>query len=211
MTPSQGIARVREADTWLQGAGAMPMPVPVTGLEAVVVGAVSALGPDDWWVPGLRERAGGVLRGVPEGALRGGLVQGAKAQKVAPVQASPALRALSAVGLATTCAPARVAVHLGVGSVADGAFAEALNLAALLRTPVVFVVAVHPLGDDAPVGPQTAATASSLAKAYGIKSRKADGASVKSVAEAVTAGLTAGRPFVVEALLQPGVDPLARA
>lgn len=211
MSPLQAFERVREADTWVQGAGNMPLLVPITGLEAVVCGTVSALRPADWWVPGLRERAGAVLRDVGESRLKTGILEGVKPYRIAPVQTSPALRALTAVGLATVDPDVAVVVHLGIGSVADGAFAEALNLAALRRVSVVFVVAVHPLGDDAPLGPQTATTPGNLAKAYGVKSRRCDGASVKSVRDAVITGIRTGKPFVVEAMLSPGADLDARA
>ena len=71
------IERLQQADQALSDADPTPFPLPVAGLEAVIVGAVLALERGDWWVPGLRERVGAVLRDVPLERLIDGL-QGAK-------------------------------------------------------------------------------------------------------------------------------------
>ena len=63
--------------------------------RAYVEEAIAALGRGDWWVPGLRERVGAVLRDVPIERLVDGLA-GARPYKVAPPTPSPALRALHA-------------------------------------------------------------------------------------------------------------------
>jgi TPP-dependent pyruvate/acetoin dehydrogenase alpha subunit len=194
------VDRVRAADKALNAATPLPFPVPIGNLAPVVAGSLEALGRGDWWVPGLRERVGAVLRDVPIERLADGLA-GARPYKVAPPSPSPALRALHAVGLAVADRTRCALVHLGIGSVADGAFAEALNLAALLRPNVIFVVAVHPLGPDAPVGPQSAATPSDLARAYGIPAVVVDGSSAAAVHTAVTAAKTAGGPQLIEARL----------
>jgi TPP-dependent pyruvate/acetoin dehydrogenase alpha subunit len=78
-------------------------------------------------------------------------------------------------------------VHLGIGSVSDGAFHEALNLAALTESKVVFVIACQSLDDGAPVGPQTAAAPADLAKAYGINVTSVDGHDAAAVHAAVSA------------------------
>ena len=89
---------------------------------------------------------------------------GARPFKVAPPGTSPALRALTAVGLAHGSGQTAL-VQLGIGSASDGALHEALNLAALLRPNVIFVVTVHPLDGDAPLAPQLAARAEAEAAA----------------------------------------------
>jgi TPP-dependent pyruvate/acetoin dehydrogenase alpha subunit len=76
---------------------------------------------------------------------------------------------------------------LGIGSVSDGAFHEALNLAALTAAKVVFVIACQSLDDGAPVGPQTAASPADLAKAYGINVTSVDGNDATAVHAAVSA------------------------
>ena len=189
-----------QADHDLLAAGPTPMPLPIGRLAPTVAGTVTALSKADWWVPGLRERVGAVLRGVPLDRLVDGMA-GARPYKVAPPDASPALRALSAVGLALANPDRFAAVHLGIGSVGDGAFTEALNLAALRQANVLFVVAVEPLGDDAPVGPQTAASPEGLAAAYGIPHTVVDGTDAAAVHAAVRAALDASGPHLIAARL----------
>lgn len=202
MTFADAIARLHDAERRLAAAGPRPFPVPVTGLEAVIAGSLAALGRGDWWVPGLRERVGAVLRDVPIERLVDGLA-GARPYKVAPPTPSPALRALHAVGIACANPQVTTLVHLGVGSAADGAFHEALNLAALRRANVVFVVAVHPLGEGAPVGPQLATTPAKLAVAFGIPAVTVDGTDAQAVYDAVHLAKDTGGPALVEARLAP--------
>ncbi|MFK7931728.1 MAG: thiamine pyrophosphate-dependent enzyme [Myxococcota bacterium] len=188
----------------LQTLQALPAPtdpttLPMTGLQAVVAGTVSALPDGAWWVPGLREHAGCVLLDVPE-ARRADPYTGAAPYRVAPVTPSPANRALHAVGLAHASGNPAI-VHLGVGSVADGAFVEALNLAALLGAQATFIVAEIPLDAGAPVGPQSAAGTTALAEAHGIAVFSADGNNARSVQQAVQAAAASGAPAVVVATL----------
>ncbi len=194
---TKAIAAVRRADAELLATGG-PLPLPVGGLAAIVAGAVAALGRGDWWAPGLRELAGATLRDVPLDRLQDGLA-GARPYKVAPPTASAALRALTAVGLGHTGATALV--HLGVGSAADGALHEALNMASLLRSNVIFLVAIDPLDGDAPLGPQLAASPSDLADAFGLTAVVVDGADAAAVSAAVTSARAAGGPHLIEARL----------
>jgi pyruvate dehydrogenase E1 component alpha subunit len=203
---AEAIERVQAADSALNSDDPKPFPLPIIGLEAVVVGTVLALKDGDWWLPGLRERVGAVLRDAPVERLRDGHA-GAKPYRIAPPNTSPALRALYATGLGLD---EFAVVHLGIGSAADGAFHEALNLAALRKSHVCFVVAVHPLGTDAPLGPQLAAEPAALAKAFGIGATVVDGNDVAAVHAAVTAAREAGGPQLIEARLTPGQDILQR-
>lgn len=208
---AEAIEKVQAADAALNEAQPAPFPVPITGLEGVVAGTVCALERGDWWVPGLRERAGAVLRDTPTDRLVDGTA-GARPYKLAPPDTAPAIRALVGVGLALASPDRCTAVHLGIGSCADGAFHEALNIAALQSANIVFVVAVHPLtGDDAPLGPQLSSSPAILASAHGLTTVTVDGNSVKAVHEAVTAARAAGGPHLIEANLTPGEDLLARA
>jgi TPP-dependent pyruvate/acetoin dehydrogenase alpha subunit len=202
---ADAIARVQDADRQLNDASPTPFPLPVVGLEAVVVGTVLALDSGDWWLPGLRERVGAVLRDTPLARLRDGH-SGAKPYRVAPPNTSPALRALYAVGLGLD---GFAAVHLGIGSAADGAFYEALNLAALRKSHVAFVVAVHPLsGDDAPLGPQLATQPSSVAMAFGIPAVVVDGNDPEAVHAAVSTARSQEGPHLIEARLTPRSGPV---
>ena len=200
MTLDEALATVREADARLGTLAPRPFVLPVGELAPVVAGAVAALGKGDWWVPGLRERTGAVLRGVPVERLTDGFA-GARPYKVAAAGGSPALRALVAVGLACADRERGALVHLGIGSLADGAFHEALNLAALLRPTVLFVVAVHPLDGAAPLGRQLAASPLALAEAFGIAAVEVDGTKAADVHKAVKAARKAGGPHLIAARL----------
>ena len=200
MTPAEATKRVQEADAQLQASEPRPFPLPVGELLPIVAGTVAALDKADWWVPGLRERAGAAARDVPIERLVDGLV-GARPYRIAPPGASGALRALYAVGLALASSDRAVVVHLGIGSMSDGAVHEALNLAALHEAPIVFVVAVHPLDGDAPLGPQCAAPPAKLAAAFGLEVTEVDGTSAKAVHAAVKKAKKQGRPHLIEARL----------
>ncbi len=199
---AQAVARVKEADATLLAAKPTPFPLPLSGLEAVVAGTLSALERSDWWVPGLRERAGAVLRDVPMEHLIDGQA-GSRPYRVGPPGSSPALRALVAVGLALGSVGCAV-VHLGIGSASDGALYEALNLAVLRRAPVIFVVAVHPLDGSAPLGPQLATTPAAIAAAFGITVHEVDGSDVEAVHAAVAAARADGGPHLIQADLPGG-------
>jgi 2-oxoisovalerate dehydrogenase E1 component alpha subunit len=187
------------ADAWL-AAHAPPFPVPLGDHAAAVEGAVAGLGNGDWWVPGLRERAGAVLRGLSVERVRDPWA-GSGPYKVAPALPSPAGRALAAVGLALADANKAALVHLGVGSTSDGAFHEALNLAALHRPTVLFLVTVHPLDGRAPLGRQLASSLQALAAAFGIGHAVVDATDATAVAGAVRAARDARGPHLVEARL----------
>lgn len=193
------LERVRAAEGALLAAGPTPWPLPLGDLEPVVVGAVLALRDGDWWVPGQRERVGAVLRDVPVERLIDGL-QGARPWRVAPGDLSPALRALYAVGLWLAHPEAGVVVHLGSGSLADGALHEAVNLASLRGARVVFVVAERDL-TGAPVPPQSAADAPAVAAAFGVPTLTVDGRDAAAVQQAVGASLAGTGPSVVAARL----------
>jgi len=201
MTLDVALAQVLEADDQLIASEPRPFPLPVVGLQSVVVGALSALDASDWWVPGLRERVGAVLRGVPVARLVDGQA-GARPYKVAPPGPGVASRALTAVGLAQASGRPTL-VHLGIASTADGAFHEALNLAAALGAPVIFLVAVHPLDGAAPLPRQLHASPSALAEAFGLATAVIDGNAASSVHDAVAAAKAKGGPHLIEAKLDP--------
>jgi pyruvate dehydrogenase E1 component alpha subunit len=196
---SEDIATLRAADVELSELGPQPFALPTTGLEQVIAGSVRGLSRGDWWLPGLRERVGAVLRDVPVTRLVDGFA-GARPYRVAPPTPSPALRALHAVGLALSHPDKATLVHLGIGSAADGAFYEALNLAALMGARVIFVVAVHPL-EGAPVPKQTAAAPSALAEAAGVRTVRVSGLDAEAVLSAVAAARDAEGPTLIEASL----------
>lgn len=197
---TDAIERLRVADAALI-ARSGPMPLPIAGLEEIIAGSVSALQAGDWWVPGMRERVGGVLRDLPIDRIVDGM-RGARPYKIAPPTPQAALRALITVGLAQANPDQAALTHLGIGSVSDGAFHEALNLSALLGCNAIFVVAVHPLGEGAPIGRQTAASPADLARAYGIGVQLIDGNDVAAVHAAAKAARDDRGPNLIEARLR---------
>jgi 2-oxoisovalerate dehydrogenase E1 component alpha subunit len=201
VTLAGAVDTLLRADDVVSASGPTPFPLPVRGIEAVIAGAVTALRRSDWWLPGPRERVGAVLRGAPTDRLTDAFT-GARPYRVVPPTASPANRALYAVGLALADRERAALVHLGVGSASDGSFHEALNLAALLRPNVVFLVAVHPLTGAAPLGPQLATSPARLAAAFGLGTSIVDGEDAQAVHAAVAAALAAGGPHLVEATLE---------
>lgn len=195
---SEAADRLRAASAEYVQAGP-GLRLPIDGLEHVVAGVLGALPETAWWVPGPREAVGAVLRDVPPERLADPN-RGAKPYKVAPVSHAPATRALQAVGLALASG-GPVAVHLGMAALGDGAFVEALNVAALKRAPVVFVLAQRELGDDAPIGPQSAALATAIGETYGVLVASVSGADEAAVGQAIHDAVAAGGPALVLANL----------
>ncbi len=206
MTPAldASIATLEDASRALNASGPSPFPLPIDGLEPLIAGAVGALSSGDWYLPGLRERVGAVLRDTPIDRLTDGFA-GARPYRVAPPTTGPADRAVYAVGLALSDPERSVLVHLGAGSASDGAFYEGLNAARLFDANVVFLVAVPSLeprdGLEAPVAAQTAAPPEALATALGISTTSIDGTDASAVHDAVRAALKAGGPHLVTASL----------
>jgi 2-oxoisovalerate dehydrogenase E1 component alpha subunit len=177
------MATLQEAEARLQELGPIPFPLPLGSLAPIVEGGFRGMMKGDWIVPGPRERVGAVLRGCPPERLVHAHA-GARPYKVAPASSAPGTRALHAVGLALASG-APVLCFLGLASAATGSFAEALNVAALTQAPVIFLVAVQPIDDTAPVGRQLAASPKALAAAYGIPAASVAGGDADAIAAAV--------------------------
>lgn len=112
-----------------------------------------------------------------------------------------------AVGAATASqlrADGSVAVaFFGDGAVAQGAFHEAVNLAAVWKTPVVFFCENNGYAEFSPAETQHAATLAQRAVGYGVRHVAVDGNDVVAVVDAmadVLASVRAGSgPVIVEA------------
>ncbi|RZQ65842.1 pyruvate dehydrogenase (acetyl-transferring) E1 component subunit alpha [Amycolatopsis suaedae] len=185
------------------------------GQEAAEIGAVLALRPQDWLFPTYRDSMAVVTRGVDPvrvlTLLRGDWHSGyAPAEcNVAPQCTPLATNSLHAVGFGHA---ARVKgedtvalVMLGDGATSEGDTHEALNFAAVWRSPVVFLVQNNGYAISVPLAKQTAAP--SLAHkgvGYGIPSVLVDGndaAAVHAVVERAVAAAAAGEgPTLIEAL-----------
>ena len=188
-----------EAEAKLAELGPTPFPLPLGPMAPVVEGGFTGMNKSDWIVAGMRERVGAVLRGCPPERLVDGRA-GAKPYKLAPASEAPGTRALHAVGLAKASG-SPVLCFLGLASAASGDFHEALNAAVLTEAPVIFLVTVHTLTDDAPVGAQLATTPEKLAQAFGIPTTV-----VKAEAKAVQKAVKAARKKGVAALITATVE-----
>jgi pyruvate dehydrogenase E1 component alpha subunit len=128
------------------------------GEEAVAVGAMQALGPEDWIVATYREHGQALARGVSMNAAMAemyGKVEGCSHGRGGSMHLFDAATRLCggnaivgggipvAVGLALADAmqhrQATTACFFGDGAAAEGVFAESLNLAALWKLPVLFL------------------------------------------------------------------------
>lgn len=185
------------------------------GQEACQVGAVLAMRDSDWLFPTYRDSVAVVTRCVdPVEVLT--LLKGdwhcgydPYLHRVAPQCTPLATNTLHAVGLAHAARlkaeDAVALVMLGDGATSEGDTHEALNFAAVWKSPVVFLVQNNGYAISVPLSKQTAAP--SLAHkgiGYGMASVALDGndpaavyAAVRAAIEAAAAG--AG-PTLIEAL-----------
>ena len=127
------------------------------GEEAVAVGVMQSIGPDDAVVATYREHGHALARGVPSGAVMAemfGKVEGASRGRGGSMHIFDATRRFYggnaivggglpiAAGLALADRlrgrPRTTVCFFGEGAVAEGEFHETMNLAALWRLPVLF-------------------------------------------------------------------------
>jgi pyruvate dehydrogenase E1 component alpha subunit len=192
------------------------------GEEAVAVGAMQALGPDDNIVATYREHGQALARGIPAGALMAemyGKANGCSGGRGGSMHFFDVSRRFYgghaivggglpiAVGLALAdtlrARPALTACFFGDGAVAEGEFHESLNLAALWKLPVLFLCEnnLYAMG-TALARHQSQPDICRKADAYGMPAAAADGMDVLAV-EAATrraaASVRAGNgPFLLE-------------
>ncbi len=184
------------------------------GQEACQVAAALALEDEDWLFPTYRDTAAVVTRGVDPVEvfvlLKGDWHSGydPRRHRVAPAATPLATQLLHAVGVAHAAqlrGEKIVAMALcGDGATSEGDFHEALNFAAVFKTPVVFFVQNNEYAISVPLARQSVAP--SLAHkgiGYGIPGQRVDGndlAAVLSVLGGAVAKARAGEgPQLVEA------------
>jgi 2-oxoisovalerate dehydrogenase E1 component alpha subunit len=184
------------------------------GQEACQVAAALALGDEDWLFPTYRDTAAVVTRGVDPVEvfvlLKGDWHSGydPRRHRVAPAATPLATQLLHAVGVAHAAqlrGEKTVAMALcGDGATSEGDFHEALNFAAVFKTPVVFFVQNNEYAISVPLARQSVAP--SLAHkgiGYGIPGQRVDGndlAAVLTVLGGAVAKARAGEgPQLVEA------------
>lgn len=184
------------------------------GQEACQIGAGLAMREGDWLFPTYRDSMALIAHGVAPAEvlelLRGSWHCGydPHAVRVAPQCTPLATQLPHAAGMAFALrrnGSRNVAVALtGDGGTSEGDFHEALNFAAVARSPVVFLVQNNQYAISVPLAKQTAAP--SLAHkgiGYGIPSEQVDGndpVAVLSVMDRAVARARQGDgPFLVEA------------
>jgi 2-oxoisovalerate dehydrogenase E1 component alpha subunit len=185
------------------------------GQEACQVGAVLALREHDWLFPTYRDTMAVITRSVAAAEalslLRGEWHCGYDPyeRNVAPQCTPLATHALHAVGLAYAArvkhADQVALVLLGDGATSEGDTHEALNFAAVWRTPTVFLVQNNGYAISVPLAKQTAAPALAYkGVGYGMRSLLIDGndaaAVYAAVSSAVTHAAAGDGPTLIEAL-----------
>ncbi|HEY9357791.1 MAG TPA: pyruvate dehydrogenase (acetyl-transferring) E1 component subunit alpha [Arthrobacter sp.] len=192
------------------------------GEEAVAAGVISTLAPDDAVVATYREHGHALLRGVPAGAILAemyGYVEGCCRGRGGSMHLFDAATRLYggnaivagglplAVGLALAdkmSGRSRVtACFFGEGAVAEGAFHESLNLAALWQLPVLFCCENNLYAMGTALARSESQTDIALkAAGYEMASWSADGMDVLAVEEtarrAVDAVRAGGGPHFLE-------------
>jgi pyruvate dehydrogenase E1 component alpha subunit len=185
------------------------------GHEAMQVGAVRALGDQDWIFPSYRESAVGLLRGMPVETVLSwwrGHPAGwwdPREYRLASIAVPIATHVPHAVGFAwgkrlrgeDTCALA----FFGDGATSEGAFHEGANFAAVMQAPVVLLCNNNYWAISTPLPAQTRAeTLADKAVGYGIPGLRVDGGDVLAVYEATRQALARARagdgPTFIEAV-----------
>lgn len=207
--------RFNQQATALTKQGRLAVYPSTTGQEACEVGAVMALEDEDWLFPTYRDTLAVVMRGVDPAEvltlLRGDWHHGwdPHAHRVAPLATPLATQTVHAAGLARAAQlrgdSLAVLAMIGDGATSEGDFHEALNFAAVGRSPVVFFVQNNGYAISVPIGKQTAApTLAHKAIGYGMPGVRVDGNDVAAVYQAVGAAAdrarAGGGPTLVEAL-----------
>jgi pyruvate dehydrogenase E1 component alpha subunit len=187
----------------------------VSGQEGAHVGAAFALRPTDWLVPAFRETGALMWRGITMVQLLqlwGGDERGGRFPhdlRTLPVAIPVGTHMLHAVGigwaLKAAGEDAAVMTVFGEGATSEGDFSEALNMAGVFRSPVVFFCQNNQYAISLPFSRQTAApTVAQKALAFGMFGVQVDGNDVfavyRAVSEALDRARTGHEPTLIEAL-----------
>lgn len=200
----------------LQRQGRLGTIASARGQEAAMIGSVWPLDPGrDWLVPQYRElpsmlKMGWPLdrfllyyRGHPLGSVP------PEGVHVLPVQIALAAQLPHAAGLAWGLrkqgSDAVVLTYFGEGSASEGDAHEALNLAGVMRAPVIFLLQNNGWAISTPAAKQTAAASlASRAAGYGMAGEQVDGNDLFAVLEATRRAVDRARagegPTLIEAL-----------
>jgi pyruvate dehydrogenase E1 component alpha subunit len=202
--------------TTLQRQGRWGVFSPVLGQEAAVVGSAMATDPSrDWLVPQYRETIAYVRHGLPlvnlAASYMGKVDHGRIPDGVnlLPLQVALAAQLQHATGLAWGLKlqkkDAVVMTYIGEGGSSEGDFHEALNLAGVVKAPIVFVLQNNNWAISTPRKLQSAAPSFALrAQGYGFPGVEVDGNDVLAVYEAAQEAMDRARagegPTLIEAV-----------
>ena len=200
----------------LQRQGQFGVYSPGMGQEASIVGSAMAVDPGrDWMVPQYRELMASVHHGLPLEVLAaqslgkigpGRIPEGVN---VLPNQVSIAAQLPQAVGLAwglkLQSKDAVVIAYIGDGGSSEGDFHEALNLAGVVKAPIVFFLSNNQWAISTSRRVQTATRSFALrAPGYGFEGVEVDGNDVMAVydaaCDAVDHARNGGGPTLIEAV-----------
>jgi pyruvate dehydrogenase E1 component alpha subunit len=200
----------------MQRQGRFGVHAPLMGQEAAVVGSMLALDQDsDWVVPTYREVLAMAMHGCTLqriAAMYMGRSEAARIPEgvnVLPIAAALGTQLQQAVGLAWGLKlqgkEGVVIVYFGEGAASEGDAHEAMNLAGVVRAPVVFFLQNNNWAISTPRAVQSAAPSLAVrAKGYGFSGEQVDGNDVLAVhAATVTAAARARAgegPSLIEAL-----------
>ena len=170
----------------LQREGRLGTYPPNAGQEAAQVGSALAVSHADWIFPSFREMGVHLTLGYPAARLFqywSGDERGQRAPEglnIFPCCVAVASQIPQAVGAAMAARyrrdPVAVVVYFGDGATSKGDFHEALNLAGVLRLPVVFICQNNQWAISVPLSAQTAARSlAQKAIAYGFEGVQVDG------------------------------------
>ena len=199
----------------LQRSGRMGTYPENRGQEAASLGTAYALNNDDWLVPCYRENTGLFWRGLPMeyillhwmGDERGNQIPAELC--ITPLAIPIGTQMLHAAGLAWACKYRKedrlACTFFGDGATSEGDFHEAMNFAANLDLPVIFLCQNNGWAISVPTKIQCSApTLAQRGLAYGMDSIQCDGndifAVVKVVKEAARRAREEHRPTFIEAV-----------
>ncbi len=199
----------------LQRQGQLALFPSCRGQEAAQVGTAAALRPDDWTFPQYRELGVFVVKGIDpagvghmwRGTLHGGLgfVERCCAPITIPI-GSHALHAVGyALGLRLDGSDGVAVAYVGDGATSEGDVHEALNMAAVMEAPCIFVIQNNHWAISVPLAEQTRVTRlADKAAAYGMPGVRCDGNDVLACSTAMEQAVDRARrglgPSLIEAV-----------
>ncbi|MDZ4693523.1 MAG: thiamine pyrophosphate-dependent enzyme [Deltaproteobacteria bacterium] len=197
----------------LQRQGRIGFYIECRGQEAGMIGGAHAIGPDDWFIQGLRETAAGIYRGVP---LRTHVAQilgngndlvkghqlpchsGNRASNHLIMSSCVSSQLPQAMGIAWA---SKLSGHKNValGYMGDGGtsaedFHVAMNFAGVFKVPVIFVCQNNQWAISTPIEKQTTSeTIAVKGLAYGLPSVRVDGNDIFAMYATVKAAVDRAR------------------